>query len=140
NVWRPWAAEAAGAEAARRLHDRLYDLRYRLDVDVSRVELVWGHAILSAKLDGEKVTYPLIATPVAIEYDPEGTTVSVVPQGPPRLQPDALADVDNRRVPDLLDLGNASGLVDVDPWVAEDRREFAGRAYRRLGSVSVLCV
>jgi very-short-patch-repair endonuclease len=138
NVWRPWATEAAAADVTRRLHDRLYDLRYRLDVDVSRVELVWGHAILSAKLDGEKVTYPLVATPVAIEYDPESTTVSVVPQGPPRLQPDALADVDNRRVADLLDLGNASGQVEVDPWDAEERREFAGRALRRLGFDPVL--
>ncbi len=138
NVWRAWAAEAAGAEATRRLHDRLYDLRYRLDVDVSRIELVWGHAILSATLDGERVSYPLIATPVAIEYDPEATTVSVVPQGPPRLQPDALADVDNRRVADLLDLGNASGQVEVDPWDAAERREFAGRALRRLGFDPVL--
>ncbi|OLB79392.1 MAG: hypothetical protein AUI14_10575 [Actinobacteria bacterium 13_2_20CM_2_71_6] len=138
NVWRPWATEAAAAEATRRLHDRLYDLRYRLDVDVSRVELVWGHAILSAKLDGEKVSYPLIATPVAIEYDPETTTVSVVPQGPPRLQPDALADVDNRRVGDLLDLGNASGQVEVDPWDATERRDFADRALRRLGFDPVL--
>jgi very-short-patch-repair endonuclease len=138
NVWRPWASEAAAAEAARRLHDRLYDLRYRLDVDVSRVELVWGHAILAAKLDGERVNYPLVATPVAIEYDPETTTVSVVPQGPPRLQPDALADMDNRRVGDLLDLGNASGQVEVDPWDATERREFAGRALRRLGFDPVL--
>jgi very-short-patch-repair endonuclease len=138
NVWRPWADEAAAAEATRRLHDRLYDLRYRLDVDVSRVELVWGHAILSAKLGGERVTYPLVATPVAIEYDPETTTVSVVPQGPPRLQPDALSDVDNRRVADLLELGGPAGQVEVDPWDAQERREFAGRALRRLGFDPVL--
>ncbi len=137
-VWRAWATEAAAAEATRRLHDRLYDLRYRLDVDVSRVELVWGHAILSAKLAGERVLYPLIATPVAIEYDPEATSVSVVPQGPPRLQPDALADLDNRRVGDLLDLGKASGQVEVDPWDAAERREFADRALRRLGFDAVL--
>ncbi len=137
-VWRPWAAEAAAAEATRRLHDRLYDLRYRLDVDVSRVELVWGHAILSAKLGGERINYPLVATPVAIEYDPEATAVSVVPQGPPRLQPDALADLDNRRLADLLDLGNASGQVEVDPWDPAERREFAERALRRLGFDPVL--
>ena len=138
NVWRAWATGAAAAEATRRLHDRLYDLRYRLDVDISRVELVWGHAILAAKLGGETVRYPLIATPVAIEYDPDATTVSVVPQGPPRLQPDALADLDNRRVGDLLDLGNASGQVEVDPWDATERRDFAQRALRRLGFDPVL--
>src|SRR5947199_91159 len=103
-----------------------------------QVELVWGHAILSATLGGERVRYPLVATPVAIEYDPEATAVSVVPQGPPRLQPDALADLDNRRVADLLDLGNASGQVEVDPWDAAERRDFAGRALRRLGFDTVL--
>src|SRR6266536_4414344 len=137
-VWKPWAASAAAADAARRLHDRLYDLRYQLDVDISRVELMWGHVILAAKLDGERVNYPLIATPVAVEYDAEATTVSVVPQGPPRLQLDALSDVDNRRIGDLLDLGNASGQVEVDPWDAAERREFADRALRRLGLDPVL--
>ncbi|TML30359.1 MAG: DNA helicase [Actinobacteria bacterium] len=137
-VWRPWAAAAAAAEATRRLHDKLYDLRYRLDVDVSRLELVWGHAILTAKLDGERVTYPLIATPVAVEYDAEATVVSVLPQGPPRLQTDAFTDLDNRRVGDLLELGNASGQVEVDPWDAAERREFAERALRRLGLDPVL--
>ena len=59
-------------------------------------------------------------------------------QGPPRLQPDALADLDNRRVGDLLDLGNSSGQVEVDPWDAAERRDFAGRALRRLGFDAVL--
>lgn len=45
-VWQPWAVAAAAAEAARELHDKLYDLRYRLDVDVSRVELVWGSQLV----------------------------------------------------------------------------------------------
>lgn len=39
--WRPWSQEAAAAEASRALHDRLYDLRYRLDIEAARVELVW---------------------------------------------------------------------------------------------------
>ncbi len=138
DVWRPWALQAASADAARRLHDRLYDLRYRLDVEASRLELVWGHAILAATLEGERLHYPLLATPVAIEYEPDTSTVSVVPQGPPRLQSDALADVDNRRVRDLLDLANASGHVPVDPWDNTERRDFAGRALRRLGFDPVL--
>ena len=132
-AWAPWARLCAEAEALRRLHDRLYDLRYRLDIDSARLELVWGHAILSATMAGEKVHYPLIATPVAIEYDPDTTTVSVVPQGPPRLQVDALSSVDDRRLADFMDLGGPAGQVDVDPWDAAERREFAGRAMRRLG-------
>ncbi|MEN3307005.1 MAG: hypothetical protein V7603_3207 [Micromonosporaceae bacterium] len=132
-TWRPWSREVLGAEATRKLHDRLYDLRYRLDIDAARLELVWGHEILDATVAGERVRYPLLATPVAIEYDADTTTVTVTPQALPRLQPDALADLDNRRVADLLDLGGVGGAVDVDPWDVEERREFAQRALRRLG-------
>ncbi|GIF60406.1 AAA domain-containing protein [Asanoa iriomotensis] len=131
--WRPWATAHRRAAAARALHDRLYDLRYRVDVDSARVELVWGHAILDAPVGGEPVRYPLLATPVAIDYDPETTTVTVHPQGPARLQVDALGGLDNRRVGDLLDLAGPGGQVEVDPWDASERQDFAGRALRRLG-------
>ncbi|HEV7712751.1 MAG TPA: DNA helicase, partial [Asanoa sp.] len=111
--WRPWATAHRRTAAVRALHDRLYDLRYRVDVDSARVELVWGHAILDAPVGGEPVRYPLLATPVAIDYDPETSTVTVHPQGPARLQVDALGGLDNRRVGDLLDLAGPGGLVDV---------------------------
>ncbi|WP_173078844.1 AAA domain-containing protein [Phytohabitans rumicis] len=127
--WLPWSHLHQAAEATRRLHDRLYDLRYRVDIDAARVELVWGHLVLQHR----DIRYPLIATPVAIEYDPESTTVAVVPQGPPRLQADALGDLDGRRVADFLELGGTGGQVDVDPWDATERQDFARRAVRRLG-------
>ena len=138
DVWRPWAATATAAEATRKLHDRLYDLRFRLDNDTAHAELVWGHTVLDAYVGGRRVRYPLIATPVAIEYDPDTTTILVVPQGPARLQPDALADIDSRRVADLLELAGTGNQVDVDPWDHTERRDFADRALRRLGFDPVL--
>ncbi|WP_345628413.1 AAA domain-containing protein [Rugosimonospora acidiphila] len=131
-AWRPWSRAAASAEATRRLHDRLYDLRYRLDMTAAGTELVWGHAILRTEAAGHRIAYPLLATPVAIEYDPERAEVAVVPQGPPRLQVDALADLDGRRVADLLDLAGPVGQVDVDPWDEPDLAAFIERAARRL--------
>ena len=127
--WEPWAREHQLAEVTRRLHDRLYDLRYRVDIDAARVELVWGHLVLRHR----DIHYPLLATPVAIEYDPDSTTVSVTPQGPPRIQADALGDLDARRVADLLDLAGTGGQVDIDPWDAAERLDFGRRAVRRLG-------
>ncbi|HEY2793555.1 MAG TPA: AAA domain-containing protein, partial [Micromonosporaceae bacterium] len=138
DVWRPWAKAAAAADACRKLHDRLYDLRFRLDNDTTRVELVWGHAVLDARVSGRHIRYPLIATPVAIEYDPDTTTILVAPQGPARLQPDALADIDSRRVADFLELGGTGNQVDVDPWDDTERHDFADRALRRLGFDPVL--
>jgi very-short-patch-repair endonuclease len=141
--WRPWSAEAAGAEATRALHEKLYDLRYRLDIDAARVELVWGHLVLDAEISGQaraaesgdvqRVHYPLVATPVAIGYDPETSTVTVTPEGPPRLQPDALAGLDDRRLADLLALGGPGGQLAIEPWDDADRRTLAERALRRLG-------
>ncbi|MGN9910533.1 AAA domain-containing protein [Phytohabitans sp. LJ34] len=127
--WEPWARDHQLSEVTRRLHDRLYDLRYRVDIDAARVELVWGHLVLRHR----DIHYPLLATPVAIEYDPDSTTVSVTPQGPPRIQADALGDLDARRVADLLDLGGTGGQVDIDPWDAAERLDFGRRAVRRLG-------
>jgi REase_MTES_1575/AAA domain len=138
DVWRPWAATAAAADATRKLHDRLYDLRFRLDNDTARAELVWGHMVLDAHVAGHHIWYPLVVTPVAIEYDPDTTTVSVVPQGPARVQPDALADIDARRVADLLDLAGTGNQIDVDPWDDVERRDFADRAMRRLGFDPIL--
>ena len=45
-TWRPWSRAAAAADATRRLHDKLYDLRYRLDVDAARLDLALGRPIL----------------------------------------------------------------------------------------------
>jgi len=134
--WQPWSQVYQLAEATRQLHDKLYDLRYRVDIDAARVELVWGHAILRHR----DIHYPLLATPVAIEYDPDTTTVTVVPQGPPRLQADALAELDGRRVADLLDLGGPGGQIEVDPWNTAELHDFARRAMRRLGLDPVLRV
>jgi very-short-patch-repair endonuclease len=132
--WRPWSRVARAAEATRALHEKLYELRYRLDIDAARVELVFGHLVLDARLNGERVRYPLVATPVVVEYDPETSTVGVTPQGPPRLQPDALAGlIDDRRLADLLALGGPGGLLELDPWDDTERRGFAERALRRLG-------
>jgi len=133
--WRPWSTLAAAAEATRHLHDQLFDLRHRLDMEAARVELVWGHLILDADIPGtgERVHYPLVATPVAIGYDPDTATVTVTPEGQPRLQPDALAGLDDRRLGDLLALGGAGGQVPLDPGDVAGRRDFAERALRRLG-------
>ncbi|HEY6596079.1 MAG TPA: AAA domain-containing protein, partial [Asanoa sp.] len=135
-LWAPWAHEQRLAEATRDLHDRLYDLRYRVDIDAARVELVWGHTVLVAG----GVHYPLLATPVGIEYDADSTIVTVVPEGPPRLQVEALGGLDSRRVSDLVELAGPGGLVDIDPWDAAERQDFARRALRRLGFDPVLRV
>ena len=131
--WATWRDEAEPAKVTRSLHDRLYDLRYRVDIDAARVELVWGHIIFDTGEAGRHVRYPLLVTPVAVEYDADATCVRIVPQGPARLQIDALLGWDSHRLADLQELGGANGQVDVDVWDDDHRRDFAVRVLRRLG-------
>jgi very-short-patch-repair endonuclease len=136
--WRPWAEAAEATQRTRRLHRDLFDLKHRLDMAASTTELVWGHGLLRMPIGADTVVYPLVATPVAIEYEPDTGVLSVTPRGPTRLQTDALSGLDDRYLSQLLALGGPAGILDVD--LADDlaRRELFERALRRLGHDPVL--
>ncbi|MEV6346890.1 AAA domain-containing protein [Actinoplanes sp. NPDC051851] len=131
--WRPWARLSESAEQARDLHRKLFDRMHQLDMAANTTELVWGHGLLETVVDGAKVRYPLIATPVLIEYDADRALISVSPAGPSRLQVDALAGLDERYLTQLLGLTGPGGTVEVDLWNDLERREFFERALTRLG-------
>ncbi|MEU4558784.1 AAA domain-containing protein [Actinoplanes sp. NPDC023936] len=132
-VWRPWSQATAAAEQTRDLHRRLFDRMYQLDMATATTELVWGHGILETTVDGNRVRYPLVATPVLIEYDADRALVSVSPAGPSRLQVEALAGLDERYLNQLASLAGPGGAVEVDLWDDFERHEFFERALTRLG-------
>ena len=132
-VWRPWAYATGQAEQTRVLHRQLFDLMHQLDMTAATTELVWGHGILHATIDEQRVRYPLVATPVLIEYEPDHSLITVSPAGPSRLQTDALAGLDERYLAQLLALAGPAGTLEVDLWSDLDRRELFERALGRLG-------
>ncbi|MEU8237644.1 AAA domain-containing protein [Actinoplanes missouriensis] len=132
-VWRPWSQATAAAEQTRELHRRLFDRMYQLDMATATTELVWGHGVLETTIDGNRVRYPLVATPVLIEYDADRALVSVSPAGPSRLQVEALAGLDERYLNQLASLAGPGGAVEVDLWNDFERHEFFERALTRLG-------
>ncbi|MEU8613983.1 AAA domain-containing protein, partial [Actinoplanes sp. NPDC048791] len=132
-VWRPWSIASAEAERARVLHRQLFDLMHQVDMAAAGTELVWGHGILDTVINGQRVRYPLVATPVLIEYDPDRSMITVSPQGPSRLQTDALAGLDERYLGQLLGLAGPAGTLEVDLWDDLERRELFERALGRLG-------
>ncbi|MGK5681083.1 AAA domain-containing protein [Actinoplanes sp. URMC 104] len=132
-VWRPWAAATAEAEKTRALHRRLFDLMHQLDMTAATTELVWGHGLLETTVNGERVRYPLVTTPVLIEYEPDRSLVTVSPAGPSRLQTDALTGLDDRYLSQLVALAGPAGTLEVDLWNDLDRRELFERALGRLG-------
>src|SRR4051794_39247965 len=76
-VWRPWSIASAEAERTRLLHRQLFDLMHQIDMTAATTELVWGHGILDTVIAGHRVRYPLVATPVLIEYDPDRSMITV---------------------------------------------------------------
>ncbi|MCF0093091.1 AAA domain-containing protein [Micromonospora sp. MH99] len=131
--WRPWAEQARRAEAVRRLHRSLFDLKHRIDMNAATHELVWGHGVLRMDVVGNRVQYPLVVTPVAIEFDADRSMIRVVPQGAGRLQTDPLTGLDERYLSQLLALAGSGGQLDLDVWDDFARQEFLDRALRRLG-------
>ncbi|MBB4739200.1 very-short-patch-repair endonuclease [Actinoplanes octamycinicus] len=132
-TWRPWSLLTTAAEQTRDLHRKLFDRMHQLDMAAATTELVWGHGILETTVDGTRIRYPLVATPVLIEYDPDRALASVSPAGPSRLQTDALHGLDERHLAQLQGLAGPGGVVEVDLWNEFERREFFERALTRLG-------
>ncbi|NMO50858.1 AAA family ATPase [Actinoplanes sp. TBRC 11911] len=132
-IWRPWAYQTGEAEKTRLLHRRLFDLMHQLDMTAATTELVWGHGLLDTVVNGERVHYPLVATPMLIEYDPDRSLISVSPAGPSRLQTDALTGLDERYLRQLLALAGPAGTIETDLWDAEQRHDLFTRAEKRLG-------
>ncbi|MFU8870412.1 AAA domain-containing protein [Micromonospora sp. SL4-19] len=131
--WRPWAEQARRIEAVRRLHRSLFDLKHRVDMNAATHELVWGHGVLRTDVGASRVQYPLVVTPVAIEFDADRSMIRVVPQGAGRLQTDPLTGLDERYLSQLLALAGSGGQLDLDVWDDFTRLEFLERALRRLG-------
>ena len=131
--WRPWARKTAETEKTRVLHRQLFDLMHVLDMGTATTELVWGHGVLETTVGAHRVRYPLVATPVAIEYKPDKSLITVAPAGPSRLQTDALSGLDERYLGQLLALAGPAGTLETDLWNDLDRRELFERALGRLG-------
>jgi very-short-patch-repair endonuclease len=131
--WRPWSRRVAETERTRVLHRQLFDLMHTLDMGAATIELVWGHGILETVIGEQRVRYPLVATPVIIEYEPDQSLITVSPTGPPRLQTDALSGLNERYLSQLLGLAGPAGTLEVDLWSDLDRRELLERALGRLG-------
>ena len=115
------------------LHRRLFDLMHVIDMSAATTELVWGDGLLETTIGDHKVRYPLVATPIMIEYEPDRSLISISPAGPARLQTDALSGTDERYLGQLLGLAGPGGTLDVDMWNELDRRELFERALGRLG-------
>ena len=68
NQWGAWVKRVLPSFKANQLYDQMFSLHQRLTVEGDRIEILWGHVLISWNHSvGTKVYHPLILTPLGLE-------------------------------------------------------------------------
>lgn len=131
--WSAWAIQTKPVREARTLYQRLLELRLNQQRQQATHEIVWGHALLGLDAGGG-VLAPILVTRMQIQLDEESGELSVVPEGDPTVELDALEGLGLDELADLTDLQVqvAQGLP-IDPWDLEALNLFLRRVVSPLG-------
>ena len=131
--WMPWAVQAKPVREARRLYQKLLELRLNQQRQQATHEIVWGHAILGLDAKGGVVA-PILITRVQVQLDEETGQLSVVPDGDPSVELDSLEGLGLPELADLTELQVqvAQGLP-INPWDDETLEMFLRKVTSPLG-------
>ena len=69
--WKPWSQEVLGKYHVKKIYDQLFLLYNRLQDESDRLEIVWGHGLLSWNVENFNISRHLIATPLELHFYPE---------------------------------------------------------------------
>lgn len=97
NQWMPWSDRVTPLYKANVFYDELFSLYQRLTVEGDRLEIIWGHVLLSWKNGNDGTVYhPLLLTPVSLIFNPIKRAMHLVPSQslPPKLDIDCLINLD----------------------------------------------
>lgn len=116
--WKTWSDTVKPFYYANVLYDQLFSLYQRLSVEGDRLEIVWGHLLLSWDHSrGNTVYYPLLVTPVNLTFDPARRIMTLSPsQIPTKLSLDCLANLDFALQGDLVKLAHEINSSALEPW------------------------
>jgi len=95
--WGAWVKRVFPSFKANELYDQMFSLHQRLSVEGDRIEIHWGHVLLTWNhSSGDRIYHPLILTPLNLEFHPERRTITLAPAHahPSRFDMDCLRDLD----------------------------------------------
>ena len=129
--WSIWAKRVLPAHRANKLYDEMFSLHQRLTVEGDRIEILWGHVLLTWNHNlGAKIYHPLILTPLNLEFHPERRTITLTPAHahPSRFDIDCLRDLDYPHKDLLLQYVRNinSSESPPDQWTHNPMRGLAG--------------
>lgn len=119
SVWLAWSTRTKPVREARRLYQQVLSMRLLVQRQQATHEIAWGHCVLGLDRAGGILT-PLLVTRVQIELDDESGALSIVPDGVPELELDALEGMSLEGMEDLAQLrASLTNSPPVDPWDVE---------------------
>lgn len=80
-LWKEWAANERPAKQAMKVFESLYELYGHIQREGERVELMLGDGILSWKIEGREIYYPVLLMPVQLEFDADMPEFRIVDTG-----------------------------------------------------------
>ncbi|MEQ2129498.1 AAA domain-containing protein [Caldanaerobacter subterraneus KAk] len=80
-LWKEWAANERPARHAMKVFESLYELYGHIQREGERVELMLGDGILSWKIEGREVYYPVLLMPVQLEFDADVPEFRIIDTG-----------------------------------------------------------
>lgn len=116
DLWLDWATRTKPIRAARRLYQRVLELRLLLQRQQATHEIVWGHSVLGIDRAGG-VLAPLLITRVQVVLDEDSGALSIIPEGVPELELDPVEGMNLQGMDTLAQLRAAMvAEAPVDPW------------------------
>jgi very-short-patch-repair endonuclease len=128
--WKLWSERVLPFFKANELYDQLFSLHQRLSVEGDRIEIVWGHVFLTWKYGEENIIYyPLILTPMNLNFDPERRHIFLTPSQtiPTKVDIDCLQNIEYPSKDELIKFVLKSNNNDLPPdvWSHNQMRGFA---------------
>ncbi|MCQ4573857.1 MAG: AAA family ATPase [Candidatus Brocadiales bacterium] len=136
NQWGPWSKKFMPYFRANRLYRELYSLHQRLQIDGERIELLFGHALLTWKhKEGVTISHPLFVTPIEIHFDPDERVISLLPSAtlPTTPEFDCLRDLEYDNMTQIVELTDKLTREPPNVW---DNEEIYGWTQTITGLIS----
>lgn len=118
--WKSWSERVLPLYKANILYDELFSLHQRVRVEGDRIEIVWGHLLLSWEHSpGNTVYHPLMLTPINLDFVSERRTIQLSPSQtiPTKLDLDCLLNLDYPLKDELLKYGRIVNNSELPPEV-----------------------
>jgi len=137
--WKAWSERVYPLYKANILYDQLFSLYQRLSVEGDRIEIVWGHLLLTWNHSPvNSIYHPLIITPMNLHFEPMRRNISLIPSQtiPTKMDLECLTNLDYPSKENILKYVREQVNSSETPPEAWDHSQVRGIAATFTGYIS----